>query len=166
MWFRVVSLRVRLAQRRGGGGGFPFALANMLKVFLGGLGVGNEKAAGHLVECGVARVFHLDNPCFRPADTGHGDGAHLHARGVRDVDFGADEGVVGTIPPPPPLRGEFCLGGRGCPLWPGGGRGRGCPLWPSGAGGGGYLLLGGGWLHPMSHPTQNAIWRFSCHQFG
>ena len=54
-----------------------------------------EEAAGHLVECGIAWVFHPDNPRFPPVDTG--DGAHLHALGVRDVDFGADEGVVGTM---------------------------------------------------------------------
>ena len=93
--------------KAGAGGGFPFALANMLEVFLGGLGEGKEEAAGHLVERGVAWVFPPDNPRFPPVDTG--DGAHLHACGVRDVDFGANEGVVGTIPPP---KGG-CLGGGG-----------------------------------------------------
>ena len=107
----------------GGGGGFPLALAN----------------TGHLVELGVVWVFHQDDPCFSPADTG--DGTHVHARGVRDVDFGADEGVVGTI-----KGGGGCLGGGG-DLCGGGGLG------------------GGGWLDRTSHRTQKPIWSFSCHVF-
>ena len=94
--------------------------------------------------CGVAWVFHPDNPRFPPVDTG--DGAHLHARGVRDVDFGADEGVVGTIPPP-----KVVLGAGVAFVARGGG----------GAWGGRPVSYWGGCLHPMSHPTQNAIRRFS-----
>ena len=104
-----VSLRVRLARRRGGGG-FPLALANTLEVFLGRFRGGEEEATGHLVERGVASVFHPNDSRFPPVDTGHG--AHLHARGVRHVDFGADEGVVGTSRPPLPFVGG-CLGGGG-----------------------------------------------------
>ena len=80
---------------------------------------------GHLVELGVVWVFHLDHPRFPPIDTG--DGAHLHARGVREVDFGADEGVVGGIP------NLVLFWGRGWPLWPG----SAC------AGGGGVSCWGG-----------------------
>ena len=80
-----------------GGGGFPLALVNTVQVFLGTFGGGEQEATGHLVEPGVVWVFDPDDPRFSPVETG--DSAHLHARGVRDVDFGADEGVVGTIPP-------------------------------------------------------------------
>ena len=52
-------------------------------------------AASHLVERGVAWVVHPDTPRFPPVDTG--DGARLHARGIQDVDFSADEGIVGGI---------------------------------------------------------------------
>ena len=69
----------------------------MLVVFLGGFGGGEDEAAGHLLEGAVAWVFHPDNPRFPQVDTG--DGAHLHTRGGRVVDFGADEGVSGTRPP-------------------------------------------------------------------
>ena len=87
----------------GGGDGFPLALANAVEVVLGTLGGGEEEATGHLVERRVVWVFHPDDPRFPPVDTG--DGAHLHARGVQAVDFGADEGVVGTI-----QRGGVVLG--------------------------------------------------------
>ena len=95
-----VSLRVRLARRPRGKGGFPLALANTVLVFLGTLGGGEEEATGHLVGCGVVWVFHPDDPRFLLVATG--DSAHLQARGVRDLDFGADEGVVGTTTTPPP----------------------------------------------------------------
>ena len=49
---------------RGDAGGFPLALANTLEVFLGSLGGGEEEAAGHPVERGVAGVFHSENPAF------------------------------------------------------------------------------------------------------
>ena len=65
----------------GGGGGLPLAVVNTLEVFLGSLRGGREEAAGHLVERGVAWVFHPDNPRFPPVDTG--GSAHLHGRGVR-----------------------------------------------------------------------------------
>ena len=131
-----------------GGGAFPLAIANTFQVFSGTLGGGEKEATGHLVELGVVWVFHLDHPRFPPVDTG--DGAHLHTRALRDVDFGADGGVVGTIPPP--LGGEVVL----WPLWPGSAWG-GWGAFPFGG--------GGGWLHQMSHWTQNAIWSFSCHHF-
>ena len=93
-----------------GGRGLPLPLANTLEVFLGGFGGEEDEATGHLVVRGVARVFHPANSRFSPVDTG--DSAQLHARGVRDVEFGADEGVVGTIPRP--------LGGGGGSLGGGG----------------------------------------------
>ena len=65
------------------------------------------------------------------------------------MDLGADDGVVSTIPPPP-LGGDLSWG------W-------GWPLWPRGGLGGVLFLVGG--LDLMSHPTQNAFWRFSCYQF-
>ena len=118
----------------------------MLEVFLGGFGGGEEEATGHAVERGVVWVFHLDNPRFPPVHTG--DGAHLHARGVRDVHFGADEGVVGTISPP--------LGGGGGGSWR-----RGWPLWPGGGGGlggAGLSLIGGGGAAPSDEPADS-----KCH---
>ena len=94
----------------------------------GNLGRWGRGGDGHLVELGVFWVFHPDDHRFHPVDTG--DGAHLHTRGVRNADFGADEGVVGTHTPP---KGG-CLGGRG------GLRGRG----GAGGGGGGVSCWGGG----------------------
>ena len=106
-------------------GGFPLALANTGQVFLGTFGVGEEEATGHLVELGVVWVFHPDDPRFPPVNTGDGD--HLHTRGVRD--FGADEGVVGTIPP--------LLGGGGVVLAAG-------VAFVAGRGSGGAFLVGRG----------------------
>ena len=101
-------------------GGFPLALANTVQVFLGTLEGGEEEATGHLVELGVVWVFHPNDPRFPPVDTG--GGVHLHARGVRD--YGADEGVVGTIPPPKVLgAGVASLAGAGLG---GGGGGNSC----------------------------------------
>ena len=123
----------------GGGGGFPLALANTVQVFLGTLDGGEEEATGHLVELGVVWVFHLTDPHFAPVDTG--DGAHLHARGVQHVDFGADEGVVYTIPPPP-LGGVCLAGGVGL----------------CGQGGLGGLFLVGGGVAPSDES-----WDSKCH---
>ena len=89
-------------------------------MFLGGFGGGEEEATGHLVERGVFWVFHPSDPSFPPVDTS--DGAHLYALGARDVDFGADEGVVGTISPPF-LGRAGCFGGAGGLCGPGGGGG-------------------------------------------
>ena len=138
-----VSLRVRLARRLGGG--FPLTLANTVQVFLGTLGAGEEEATGHLVELGVVWVFHPDDPCFPTMDTG--DGARLHACGVRVVDFGTDGGVVRTTPPP--------LGGGGVVL------AAGVAFVARGGGLGGqrFLLLLGG----VAPSNENAIWGFSCH---
>ena len=110
------------------------------------MGGGEEEATGHLV-LGVVWVFYLDDPRFPPVDTG--DDAHLHAPGVRDVVFGDDEGVVGTIPPPP--------------LW--GGLSWGRAFVARGGGLRGAISCWGGWLHLMSHGTQHGIWSFSCHHF-
>ena len=137
-----VSLRVRLARRLGGG--FALALANTVQVFLGTLGGGKEEATGHLRALGVVWVFHPDDPYFSPMDTG--DGARLHACGVRVVDFGTDGG---SSAPSPPLGGGGFSWGRGWPLCPGGG----------GLGGGRFLLLLGG----VAPSNENAIWGFSCH---
>ena len=93
-------------------------------MFLGTFGGGEEEATGHLVELVVVCVFHPDDPRFSPVDTG--DGAHLHARGVRHVDFGADEGVVGTIP----IKGGVVLVAG--------------VAFVAGGGGGGRFLVGGG----------------------
>ena len=114
-----------------GRGGFPLALANTLEVFLGRFGAGEQETTGHLIERGVVWVFHPNEPYFPLVDTG--DGAHLHARGVRDVDFGADEGVVGTILPP--------LGGGGGCLGGGGGL---CGRGGGGLGRAGLFLIWGG----------------------
>ena len=125
-----VSLRVRLARRLGGRGVCgPLAVANTVQVFLGTFGGGEEEATGHLSELGVVWVFHPNDPRFSPVDTG--DGAHLHAGGVRDGDFGADEGVVGTVPPP-------FGGGGGVVL------GAGVAFVAGGLEGGGRFWFGGG----------------------
>ena len=135
-----VSLRVRLARRLGGGGGvgFPLALANTVQVFLGTFGGREEEAIGHVVELGVIWVFHPADPRFSPVDTG--DGAHLHACGIRDVDFGADDGVVGTM-----LFG----GGGGVVL------GGGWPSWPGGGAGWGGAFLGGGGMAPSNESSDS-----------
>ena len=123
-----------------GGGGVPLGLANTVQVFLGTFGGGEDEAAGHLVDLRFVWGFHPENPRFSPVDTD--DGAQLHALGVRGVDFGADKGVIGTIPP--------LLGGGGL----GGGdglRGRG------GGWGGGFFLWGGGMA-----PSDES-WDSKCH---
>ena len=137
-------------------------------MFLGTLGDGEEEATGHLIERGVVWVFHPYDPRFPPVDTA--DGAHLHARGVRDVDVGADERVLSTIPPPL-WRGRGVVLGAGVAFVAVGGLGgRACFLlgglalsdesWDSkcylevflspvlvlGGLGGGGLALGGGFL--------------------
>ena len=107
-----VSLRVRLARRLGWvGSPCPCEHSPSFLGHLGGWGRGGHRPPHR---AGLVCVFHPDDPRFPLVETG--DGAHLHARGVRDVDFGADEGVVGN---PPPLRGGglrgggFLLGGGG-----------------------------------------------------
>ena len=60
-----------------GGEGGILALANTLKVIMGGLGGGEDEVAGHLIERGVAWVFHPANACLPPVDIAHS--AHLQA---------------------------------------------------------------------------------------
>ena len=138
-----VSLRLRLARRLVGGGGgcFALALANMVQVFLGNLGGGEGEAMGQLAKLGFVWVFHLDDPRFPPVDTS--DGAHLHTRGVWDVDFGAEEGVVGTAP-------AF--------FWGGVVLGAGVAYVAGGGLGGGRFLLGGGGVAPYDESSDS-----KCH---
>ena len=55
-----------------GVGGFLLAFANTVQLFMGTLGGGEEEATGHLVELGVARVLHPDDPFFPPMDSANG----------------------------------------------------------------------------------------------
>ena len=58
--------------RRLRGGGLGLGLANTLKVFMGGVGGGEEEVAGDLVELGVVWVFNPDNRRLCTVDTAHG----------------------------------------------------------------------------------------------
>ena len=113
-------------------------------MFLGALGGGEEEATGHLIDRGVLRAFHPYDPRFPPVHTG--DGAHLHTRGVRDVDFGADERVIGIIPPP--LGGGGVVLGAGVAFVAGGG----------GVGGAGLFLAGGGGMAQSNESSDS-----KCH---
>ena len=95
--YQTVTTQVRLAPRFWGGGGcLGLGLANTLKVFIGGLGEGEAKVTGNLVELAVVSVFHPDNPRLPLADSAHSP----PTRPVnRDLDVGAHEGVIGTISP-------------------------------------------------------------------
>ena len=87
------------------------------------------------------------------------NGAHLHPLGAGDVGLRHDKGVVGLpLRPLGPLGGGFDLGvgvafeAGAASVSLGGG---GAFLW--GGGGGGLRFFLGGWLHLMSHQTQNQI---------
>ena len=87
----------------GGVDGRLFARARLLRVRGRGLRLCEEEASRHLIELGVVRVSHPNNPAL--AGVGTGDGAHLYPGGVGDVDGGPNEWIVGTsvlllIPPP------------------------------------------------------------------
>ena len=66
-----------------GGGGGVLALAHLLEVRLRSFGRAEDEVALHLIELGVVRVFHPNNPALAGVDTG--DGAHLYPAPIWDV---------------------------------------------------------------------------------
>ena len=84
----------------GGVGGGGLALAHISEVRLLGYGRAEDEVALSIIELGVVRVCHPNNPALAGVATG--DGALLYPAPVWDMRGGPHEGIVAPPPPPPP----------------------------------------------------------------